>query len=74
MVKPFARYAALAFAIVCSSPALAADDHDAELRKLVQSKILPFVQKSIVIESVKVQNQKNATLNARQIKRLDKIW
>ncbi len=74
MVKSFTRCAALAFAIVCSGPVLAADGQDAELRKLVQTKILPFVQKSIVIDSVNVQNQKNATLNARQIKRLDKIW
>ena len=74
MVTPFARCAALAFAIILSGPVLAADEHDAELRKLVQTKILPFVQHSIVIDSVNVQNQKHATLNARQIKRLDRIW
>ncbi len=76
MVKSIKRGAALALALatVFSGPALAADEHDAELRKLVHTKILPFVQKSIVIDSVNNQNRKNATLNARQINRLDKIW
>ncbi len=76
MVMSITRGAALALALAAaiSGPALAADEHDAELRKLVHTKILPFVQKSIVIDSVNFQNRQNATLNARQIKRLDKIW
>ncbi len=76
MVKSFTRSAAIALALatVFSGPALAAEEHEAALRKLVHAKILPFVQKSIVIDSVNNQNRKNATLNARQINRLDKIW
>ena len=76
MVKSFTRSAAIALALatVFYGPALAAEEHDAALRKLVHAKILPFVQKSIVIDSVNNQNRKNATLNARQINRLDKIW
>ena len=76
MIMSITRSAAfaLALATVLFGPALAADDQDAELRKLVNTKILPFVQKSIVIDSVNDQNQKNATLNERQIRRLDKIW
>ena len=76
MVKSITRGAALALALatVFSGPAHAADEHDAALRKLLHAKILPFVQKSIVIDSVNNQNRKYATLNARQINRLDKIW
>ena len=76
MVVPIIRSAAVALALatVLLGPALAADDQEAELRKLVNTKILPFVQKSIVIDSVNNQNQKNATLNEQQIRRLDKIW
>lgn len=76
MVKSFTRIAAVALALATafSGPAISADDREAALRKLVDTKILPFVQKSIVVDSVKNQNQQNATLTERQIRRLDKIW
>lgn len=76
MLKSITRGAALVLALVIVSPgpALAAGEYEAELRELVRTKILPFVRQSIVIDSVKMQNQQNATLNARQINRLDRIW
>ena len=76
MVKSLTRIAAVTLALVTafSGPAISADDREAALRKLVDTKILPFVQKSIVVDSVKVQNQRHAGLTERQIRRLDKIW
>ncbi len=76
MLKSITRGAALVLvlAIVCPGSGRAADDHQARLRELVHSTILPMVRNSIVIDSVKMQNRQNASLNARQIKRLDKIW
>ncbi len=76
MLKSITRGAALALALatVFSGPALAADEHEAKLRELIQTKILHFVQKPIVVDSVMRQNRNNASLTARQINRLDQIW
>ncbi len=76
MLKSITRGAAfaLALAAVSAGPALAADEHDARLRDIVLTKILPIVTKSIVIDSVRRQNRNFASLNLRQIVRLDKIW
>lgn len=65
---------ALSLAAVVTGPCRAEDDHEARIRNLVHAKILPIVRESIVVESVKVQNHANATLNAQAIRRLDKIW
>ena len=76
MFKSITRGAAfvLALAAVSSGPAHAADEHEARLREIVQTKIMPFVRRSIVVDSVNTQNREHASLNARQISRLDKIW
>ena len=76
MINPAIRRAAVALSLaaVATSPSFADDQREAKLRDLVHTKILPMVQESIVVESVKVQNQANATLNAQAIRRLDKIW
>jgi sensor histidine kinase regulating citrate/malate metabolism len=76
MIKSIVRIAAITFAFTAalSTAATGADDREAKLRRLVDTKILPIVQNSIVVESVKDQNQKFATLDERQIRRLDKIW
>ncbi len=65
---------ALTLSAVSSGPTLAAGGLDTQLRNLVQTKILPFVQKSIVVNSVKQQNRKNASLTEPQIIKLDKTW
>ena len=76
MLKSITRGAAfaLALATVATGPALGADEREARLREIVLTKILPMVKKSIVIDSVRQQNRNYATLNGRQIVRLDKIW
>ncbi len=76
MLKSITRGAALALALaaVSAGPALADDEHEARLREIVLTKILPIVTKSIVIDSVRRQNRNFASLNLRQIVRLDKIW
>lgn len=76
MLKSITRGAALvlALAAVAAGSALADDDREARLRELVRTKILSIVRASIVVDSVNIQNRQNASLDARQIKRLDKIW
>ncbi len=76
MLKSITRGAALvlALAAVFSGPALAAEKHEARLRELLHTKILRLVQQPIVVDSVMRQNRNNASLTARQINRLDKIW
>jgi hypothetical protein len=69
-----ANVLAISLAAIVAGPALAADEREAELRSLVHERILPIVRESIVVDSVKVQNQANLTLNAQAIRRLDKIW
>ncbi len=76
MLKSISRGATLvlALATAVSGPVLAADEQEAKLRALIHTKIMQFVQKPIVVDSVMQQNRNNASLDERQINRLDRIW
>jgi hypothetical protein len=56
-------------------PAFAADSsHEAKLRQLAEADILSWAQQPTVVEAIKQQNAKHATLTDADIQRLDQQW
>ncbi len=65
---------AMALAVAGHDGARAAASHEAALRNIVDTKIMPWLNNPVVISAIKAQNAKNAGLTQAQIDKLDKQW
>lgn len=76
MIKDI-RFSGLVAAVVLTltaSPALAAGPHVAPMQEIGKTKVASWLNNSAVIEAVKAQNAKNASVSQSEIDTLDKAW
>lgn len=71
------RFSGLAAAVVltlAASPAFAAAPHVAPMQEIGKTKVASWIKNPILIEAVKAQNTKNASVSQSEIDTLDKTW
>lgn len=61
-------------AMLVTSPAFAAGEHEGAVRDFVSKNIMPWLSSPEVVEAVKAQNASNAGLGQADIDKLDKQW
>ena len=66
--------AALALSTLLAGPALAADEHVAPMKQLAAAKVSAWAKDPVVIEAIKAQNAKHASLSQADIDKMDKTW
>lgn len=65
---------ALMLTFSLEQPAQAAAQHEKAIRSIVASKVMPWTMNAKVIEALKAQNAKHASLDEAKIISLDKTW
>ncbi len=60
--------------LVGSTAAHSNDAHVEDVKKYVTENIAPWLNEKVVIEAIKAQNEKHASLSEDKIKELDKKW
>jgi hypothetical protein len=74
IAKPFAA-SILCFALLVSSPGQASDEpHVAPIKALVADKLSAWLSDPVLIEAIRAQNVKHASLTQADINALDKDW
>jgi hypothetical protein len=66
--------AAAALLTLTTSPALADNEHVGPMQEIAKTKVSAWLNNAAVIEAVKAQNAKNASMGQSDIDRLDKDW
>ena len=67
--------AAVATAVMfTASVVMAADEHVASMKELAATKVKEWIGEPIVIEAIKAQNAKHASLSQADIDALDQKW
>ncbi|MDX1484057.1 MAG: hypothetical protein R3229_06220 [Alphaproteobacteria bacterium] len=77
MFKPMMKVTAavaLMLGVSLAQPVHAAADHEKALRSIVAEKILPWTRDAKVVDAIKAQNSKHASLDNAKIVSLDKTW
>ena len=60
--------------LVSASPLLAANEHVEPMKQIGKTKVAAWLNNSAVVEAIKAQNAKNASLAQPDIDKLDKEW
>lgn len=74
MYSRFLRVAVLFSGLTLAGPALADDAPVKEVENFVKSNLISWLGDKEVIEALKAQNTKHASLSEEEIKKLDKQW
>jgi hypothetical protein len=61
-------------AMLIASPAFAAGEHEGPVKDFVTKHVMPWLGSADVVDAVKAQNAKNATLAQADVDKLDKQW
>lgn len=67
-------FAAVAVVFALTSQAQAANDFEPQIRSFVESDIMPWLSEAVVVDAVKAQNEKHASITEADIDKLDKEW
>ena len=74
MRSRFLRSAVLVSGLLLSSPAFAADELVKEVEAYVKGNLISWLNDKAVIDAVKAQNAKHASLSQADVEKLDKQW
>jgi hypothetical protein len=66
--------AALSGVILGAAPAQSEEAHVSEVKKYVAEQVIPWISDKLVIDAVKAQNEKHASLSQEDVEKLDKQW
>ncbi|MGF1622098.1 MAG: PDC sensor domain-containing protein [Rhodomicrobiaceae bacterium] len=66
--------AALSGIVLGAAPAKSEEAHVSEVKKYVAEQVIPWISDKLVIDAIKAQNEKHASLTQDDIDRLDKQW
>jgi len=70
----FKLFALLAPLALIASPAMAAGPHEAPMIEYAKTKAPAWVNNAVVVDAIKAQNAKNASLTQADIDKMDKQW